>query len=102
MTVTDLGNGEDYPFLILACDGVWDVFSDQEAVDLILERYLVEGSYEDAAELLVSMFVDNDWGLCLHNFRQCVCRWSSRLRGEVPTTLRQLLLFCKTDAVPNY
>lgn len=57
MTVTDLGNGEDYPFLILACDGVWDVFSDQEAVDLILERYLVEGSYENAAELLVSMLV---------------------------------------------
>jgi hypothetical protein len=39
--------------VILACDGVWDVFSDQEAADLLLERYLTEGPFEDAASVLV-------------------------------------------------
>lgn len=43
------------PMLILACDGVWDVFSDQEAADLLMKRYLEVGPYPEAAELLVSL-----------------------------------------------
>lgn len=53
VTETDLTVCGECPMLIMACDGVWDVFSDQEAADLLLERYLAEGPFEDAATLLV-------------------------------------------------
>lgn len=39
---------EKSKFLILACDGLWDVMSDQEAVDLIFE----ENDPSKAAEVL--------------------------------------------------
>ena len=38
------------PVLILACDGLWDVIQDQEAVDLALSY---NGDKEDVAQLLV-------------------------------------------------
>lgn len=53
---TNLSQLGDCPILILACDGVWDVFTDQEAADLLMERYLVEGPFANAAELLVLYF----------------------------------------------
>lgn len=55
----DIPNSEECPMLILACDGVWDVLSDQEAVDLVLERHMTEGPYLEAAKLLVSSFILN-------------------------------------------
>lgn len=44
---------DTHPLLILACDGVWDVLSDQESVDLLMPRYLAEGPFADAAQILV-------------------------------------------------
>ena len=44
--------------LCLACDGVWDVMSDTEAIMLLLERYAKEGPFEDAAKLLVRTAID--------------------------------------------
>lgn len=49
----------DCPFLILACDGVWDVMSDQEAVDLLYKKY-IENNKEpvaNAAEYLVQLAI---------------------------------------------
>ncbi len=56
-SITSLNKCGSCPFLILACDGVWDVLKDQEAVDLILEIYNEKGPFEDAAHLLVIILI---------------------------------------------
>lgn len=55
---TDLNEIEEIPFLILACDGVWDVFTDQEACDLLFPRFKEVGPYADAAEILVKKAIE--------------------------------------------
>lgn len=37
---------------------MWDVISDQEAVDLIMERYVNEGPFENASEYLVETVIE--------------------------------------------
>jgi serine/threonine protein phosphatase PrpC len=58
VSIVEITNSEEFPLLILACDGVWDVLSDQEAADLILERYVTEGPYIEASKLLVDTAID--------------------------------------------
>jgi serine/threonine protein phosphatase PrpC len=53
VSITNLKENGDCPMLILACDGVWDVFTDQQAADLLMERYKKNGPFENAAEVLV-------------------------------------------------
>ena len=49
-------NTRKYPFLILACDGLWDVITDQEAIEIVLELMIRNSGNPDegAAEILVS------------------------------------------------
>lgn len=59
ITETKLDEVGECPFLILACDGVWDVLTDQEAGALILNLYKERGGpFEDAAKILVQTAID--------------------------------------------
>lgn len=53
LSETNIIDTDSFPMLILACDGVWDVLSDQEATDLLMKQYLESGPCSNAAEILV-------------------------------------------------
>ena len=55
VTTTHLGKSEECPFLILACDGLWDVMTDQEAIEMVLE--LGPEKNEEAAKILVTQSI---------------------------------------------
>lgn len=58
ITETHLPSYGDCPILILACDGVWDVLTDQEAANLILVPFKESGPFDGAANLLVQTAID--------------------------------------------
>ncbi|CAM9561892.1 unnamed protein product [Chrysoparadoxa australica] len=52
-----LGSAEGHPFVIVACDGIWDVFSDQEGVDMV-KGCVDRGEENVAAAMLVQEALD--------------------------------------------
>ena len=60
LSQVSLHNLSNAPMLIMACDGVWDVFSDQEAADMLLVEYANNGHkpFDHAAEILVHAAIE--------------------------------------------
>lgn len=53
VTINDLS--EDWNFLVLACDGIWDVLQNKKVIDLVIEQ-IAEGKYpEDICEELLNL-----------------------------------------------
>ena len=50
-SATPLGPASEHPFFILACDGIWDVLEDQQAVDTVLDA--IERKQHDQASTIL-------------------------------------------------
>ena len=100
LSETDLQSCGDCPFVILACDGVWDVFSDQEAADMLLEHYMQHDRqpFGDAAQLLVRILAIQQMCLIL-----LCCFIRSRLQSNAAAliTSPQSWCFCEMKAQNN-
>lgn len=61
--ITHTSTSED-EFLVIACDGIWDVLKSQEVIDCV-RRYIAEGKeLQDICELMMDKCLapDSDWG----------------------------------------
>ncbi|TSK42119.1 Protein phosphatase 1G [Bagarius yarrelli] len=50
---------EDHEFMVVACDGIWNVMSSQEVVDFVNERLKAEGSETKPLSAVIEELLDN-------------------------------------------
>eukprot|EP01065_Artemidia_motanka_P046044 TRINITY_DN6873_c0_g1_i1.p1 TRINITY_DN6873_c0_g1~~TRINITY_DN6873_c0_g1_i1.p1 ORF type:complete len:1732 (+),score=442.60 TRINITY_DN6873_c0_g1_i1:70-5265(+) len=89
VTVTMLGQQDE--FLLLCCDGVWDVMSDQQAVDLV--RTSLGKSKDLSAEVLES--------ICAELCDACLAPTCPAARGTDNVTAALVVLGNRPDVVPG-
>jgi len=57
VTINEIPEESEHTFLILACDGLWDVTSDQEAIDLLMKEPNLTA--QQMSEKLLKYALDN-------------------------------------------
>ncbi|KAG6396367.1 hypothetical protein SASPL_142515 [Salvia splendens] len=85
---------EDDEFLIIACDGIWDVLSNEEAVSLVQRELRYHNDPEQCAKELTSQALMRDTG---DNVTAIVVCFSSPERQDTVSCQRPRLRFCMSE-----
>lgn len=85
---------EDDEFLIIACDGIWDVMSNQEAVSLVQKELSYHNDPEQCARELTNQALMRDTG---DNVTAIVVCFSSSDRPDTVSCQRPRLRFCISE-----
>lgn len=86
---------EDDEFLIIACDGIWDAMSNQEAVSIVGRELMYHNDPEQCARELINQALMRD---CGDNVTAIVVCFSSSTERQEP---RPRLRFCMSEGARN-
>ncbi|KAL6571715.1 hypothetical protein OROHE_003358 [Orobanche hederae] len=90
---------EDDEFLIIGCDGIWDVMSNQEAVRLVRSELMHHGDPQKCAKELINQALMRD--TCDNVTAIVVCFSSSESRDSVPSSRRPRFRFSMSEEARN-
>lgn len=85
---------EDDEFLIIACDGIWDVMSNQEAVRLVQQELRYHNDPQKCAKELTNQALMRDTG---DNVTAIVVCFSSTERQDPVSCQRPRMRFCMSE-----